>query len=147
MKRFQSGSDKRKRKREEEEFREKLPKLTNFFQLKNSSTEECNSVATTSAELGGVSNASCSSSGTVAPPPTQTCTYSSAAAAAAADAAADDDGDLSETVVRDQITVTAEVHTGAGANKAVISDDPALWPVNVSDAEQVEIIKKRPCAN
>ncbi|KAK0150727.1 hypothetical protein N1851_008161 [Merluccius polli] len=126
MKRFQSGSD--KRKWEEEEFRKKLPKLTNFFQLKNSSTEECNSVATT-AELGGVSNASCSSSGTDAPPPTQTCTYSSAAAAAAA--AADD---LSETVVRAQITVTAEVHTGAGANEAVISDDPALWPVNVSDA-------------
>ena len=62
MKRFQSGNDKRKRKREEEEFRKKLPKLTNFFQSKNSSTEERNldsdATSATSAELGGVANAS-----------------------------------------------------------------------------------------
>ena len=39
MKRFQSGSDKRKKKREEEKLREKLPKLTKFFQSKNLSVE------------------------------------------------------------------------------------------------------------
>ena len=39
MKRFQSGSDKRKKKREEEKLRDKLPKLTQFFQSKNLSVE------------------------------------------------------------------------------------------------------------
>ena len=32
MKRFLSGSEKRKRKREDEKFREKLPKVTQYFQ-------------------------------------------------------------------------------------------------------------------
>ena len=39
MKRFLSGSEKRKRKREDEKFREKLPKVTQYFQSRNLSVE------------------------------------------------------------------------------------------------------------
>lgn len=39
MKRFLSGREKRKRKREDEKFREKLPKVTQYFQSRNLSVE------------------------------------------------------------------------------------------------------------
>lgn len=130
MKRYLSGCEKKKRKKENEQFVEKLPKISAFLQQTSSSAQE----ASTSADIFSNSNdaASCSSSGDNLACETPAATSSRI--------------DIEEegTEEEDNQCSDHDTATESVSESSLLSEDPSLWPEKLTDRERVEIVKKGP---